>query len=103
METVIKKYRLIPKNIYNWDEKNFLLGIANIIQRIMAREALESGRISHATQDGSREFLSLFACVAADGIALPPALIYKGEAFQNNWLEDVNLNDEAFFATTANE
>ena len=63
-------------NLYNWDEKGFLIGMASAIQRIMTLEALLSGRITHASQDGSREFLSLLACICADGSALPPALIY---------------------------
>jgi hypothetical protein len=32
-----------------------------------------------ASQDGSREFISLLACICADGTFLPLALIYKGD------------------------
>jgi hypothetical protein len=46
----------------------------------MSLEALESGRITHLSQDGNREFIRLLACIAADGTALPPALIYKGDS-----------------------
>ena len=69
----------------------------------MSLEALESGRITHASQDGNREFISLLACIGADGTALPPALIYKGNSgiLQDTWVEDVNPNDEAFFAVSA--
>lgn len=80
----IEKYNLTAENIYNWDEKGFLLGITNIISRIMTRTALESGRIISASQDGSREFSTLLACIAANGDFLPAALIYQGEALQNN-------------------
>ena len=69
----------------------------------MSLETLESGRITHASQDGNREFISLLACIGADGTALPPALIYKGDSgiLQDTWVEDVNPNDEAFFAVSA--
>ena len=67
-------------------------------------EALESGRITHASQDRSREFLSLLACICTDGMALPPALIYKGDSgsFQDTWLEDWKLTEMAHFAVTPN-
>ena len=54
--------------------------MASATQRIMTLEALLSGRITYASQDGSREFLSLLAYIYADGSALPPALIYKGDS-----------------------
>ena len=46
----------------------------------MTLEALESGRIIHASQDESREFIRLLACICANGTALPPALIYRGDS-----------------------
>ena len=67
--------------------------MASATQRIMTLEALLSGRITHASQDGSREFLSLLVCTYADGSALPPALIYKGDSglLQDIWVEDVTI------------
>ena len=91
-------------NIYNWDEKGFVMGLMACMKRIMSLEALESGRIIHASQDGSREFLFLLACICADGTALPPALIYKGDSgsFQDTWLEDWKPTKMAHFAVTPN-
>ena len=56
----------------------------------MTTETLLSGRIKFATQDGSREFLSLLVCICADGIYLPPSLIYKSESgsLQDTWLKN---------------
>lgn len=78
--------------------------MASATKRIMTLEALESGRITHASQDGSREFVSLLACIGADGVALPPALIYRGDSgtLQDTWIEDWKPEDEAFFAVSAN-
>jgi hypothetical protein len=42
----------------------------------MTKETYKQGRIRFSQQDGSREFISLLACVCANGTALPPALIY---------------------------
>ena len=69
----------------------------------MSREALESGRITRASQDGSREFISLLACISASGTALPPALIYKGDtSLQDTWLEDWTSQDLAHFTISPN-
>ena len=99
----MEKYNITADSIYNWDEKGFLIGIASATQRIMSLEALHSGRITHASQDGSREFLSLLASICTDGSALPPALIYKGDSntLQDTWVEDVTTQDEAFFAVSS--
>lgn len=70
----------------------------------MTREAYNQGRIRHAQQDGNREFISLLACVCADGTALPPALIYQGASndLQNSWMDDLNEQDKAYFTSSAN-
>ena len=69
----------------------------------MSSEAYQQGRITAASQDGSREFISLLACISADLIAIPPALIYKGEYLQDTWFDDLQIGkDQAYFATSAN-
>ncbi len=64
---VIEKYRITAENIYNFDEKGFLIGFSRSLKRIMARAALESGRIMKSKQDGSHEFISILACISAIG------------------------------------
>ena len=100
----IEKYNITADKVYNWDEKGFLIGMASAVKRIMTLEALESGRITHASQDGSREFISLLACICANGTALPPALIYRGDSktLQDTWLEDWSVDQQAFFAVSSN-
>ena len=103
MIRAVEKYNITAENIYNWDEKGFVIGQASATQRIMSNEALESGRITRASQDGSREFISLLACISATGAVLPPALIYKGESsLQDTWLEDWVPGDTAHFAISSN-
>jgi len=77
---VIEKYRITAENIYNFDEKGFLMGLGRTMKRIMVQEALKSGRITKAKQDGSREFISVLACISAIGRWIPPLLIYKGDS-----------------------
>jgi hypothetical protein len=100
----IKKYNIPPENIYNWDEKGFIIGITNQTQHIMSLEAIRAGRIQFALTDGNREFVTLLACICADGTKIPVGLIYKGEShdLQDTWVEDVDDSDEVYFATLEN-
>jgi hypothetical protein len=90
--------------MYNWDEKGFLIGIARTLKRIMTKELYDNRKIKGAAQDGLREFISLLTSICADGTAIPSALIYKGtsEDLQDTWLEDLQEQEQAFFASSAN-
>ena len=48
------------------------------MKRIMTQKALKEGRVTKNKQDGSREFVSLLACILAVRKSIPPLLIYKG-------------------------
>jgi hypothetical protein len=55
-------------------------------------EALKSKKLLGASQDGSREFITLIASISAAPACIPPALIYQGEShdLQDSWLDDFN-------------
>ncbi|KAF2180862.1 hypothetical protein K469DRAFT_692415 [Zopfia rhizophila CBS 207.26] len=99
---IIEIYHIRPGNIYNFDEKGFLLGICPAMKRILPIKYLRSKRVLGAKQDGSREFISLPACICADGTALPPGLIYQSKSdLQDIWLEDFDSSSEqAYFAVS---
>lgn len=90
--------------MYNWDEKGFLMGISNVVRRIMTKKEYESGRITSAKQDGLREFISLLACICGDGTKLPPALIYTGTNgdLLDSWFDQLEDSDQAFFGFSDN-
>jgi DDE superfamily endonuclease len=70
----------------------------------MTKEAYKQGRIRYFQQDGNREFISLLACICADGTALPPALIYQGVSndLQSTWIDDLNEQEKAYFTSSVN-
>jgi DDE superfamily endonuclease len=84
------------------DEKGFILGQASATKCTLTHEALKTGKIIGASQDGSREFISVLAGICADGSDLPPTLIYRGNShdLRNSWVEDVDRSDLAWFAAT---
>jgi hypothetical protein len=45
----------------------------------MSLEAYRSSWIQFALTDGNRKFVTLLACICADGTKIPVGLIYKGE------------------------
>jgi hypothetical protein len=100
----IEKHRITAENLYNFDEKGFLMGLGQTLKRIMTLAALKSGRVTKSKQDGSREFISILACVSAIGKAIPPLLLYRGESgdLLDTWVDDVDRNAGAHFSSTPN-
>ncbi len=101
----IEKFDINVKNIYNVDEKGFLIGFSRTKKRVVSLEALKSKRVAGASHDGNREFITLIASICADGSTLPPALIYQGEShdLQDTWLDDFDTSaHRAFFACSKN-
>jgi hypothetical protein len=69
----------------------------------MTKEALQNCGKYFAQQDGSREFISLLACIYIDGSWLLLALIYKGKShnIQDSWVDELTT-DTAYFASSNN-
>jgi hypothetical protein len=101
---VLQKYRITAENIYNFDEKGFLIGYSRSLKRIMSKAALTSGRITKSKQDGNREFISILACISAIGKWIPPLLIYKGESgdLMTSWVDEVKTDSKAHFTVSSN-
>ena len=80
------------------------MGFSRSLKRIMTQEAFRSGRIKKSKQDGSREFISILACISAIGRWIPPLLIYKGESgdLMSTWVDEVKTNSQAHFIVSSN-
>jgi hypothetical protein len=101
----IEEYNLTPENIYNMDEKGFMLGACQKGRRILCRETYKDKKLVTAGHDGSRQWVTIIATICADGTAVQPAIIYKSGSgnIMESWLEDFNLDDdEASFSCSAN-
>lgn len=100
----IETYHITAENIYNWDEKGFIIGKGHKTKRIMNKQAYKKGQIRQNAQDGNREFISLLAAICADGTYVPPALIYQGASqdLQSSWMEDLQDDDEGYFTSSEN-
>ncbi|KAK1914301.1 hypothetical protein P3342_007547 [Pyrenophora teres f. teres] len=101
----ISEYHLEARDIYNMDEKGFLIGLIGRSKRIFSRRQWEKKEVRASLQDGSREFLTVMACCCADGSSLPPALIYaaKKGAIQSSWVEDIKAGEHEVFVSSSQQ
>jgi hypothetical protein len=99
----ITHYSIEPRHIYNMDEKGFSIEITGRSKRIFSRRMWERKEVRAAIQDGFREWITLLACVCADGSHLPPSLIYQSaaSAIQSSWVEDVKVNEHSVHITSS--
>jgi hypothetical protein len=82
----IQEYEVEQRHTYNMDEKGFMIGVVGRSKRVFSKNSFVKKRVRAATQDGSREWITVLASVCADGSALPPGLIYQ--AAQSGALRD---------------
>ena len=80
VEAKIAKFKILPQNSYNMDEKGFLLGILQKTQRIYSAKELRKGLLKGAGQDGNREWITMLGSICMDGTPIPPALIYQADS-----------------------
>lgn len=87
-------YGLLAQDIFNADEKGFLMGRSSRVKVICKR----GRKNTRKTQDGKREIITVIETVSAAGTLLPPMIIYKGQAHYKGWTALVKKGDKAFFA-----
>jgi hypothetical protein len=58
-----EQYGIQPKNIYNIDEKGFLIGYLAKSKRLFMKALFESRRLVEAAQDGNRKRVTVVATI----------------------------------------
>ena len=75
----MEKYGIEARHTYNMDEKGFAIGKINSTKRIFSRRQWEKKEVTLVIQDGSKEWVSVVACICADGEWVPPGIIFEAE------------------------
>jgi hypothetical protein len=75
----IWKHNVEARHIYNMDEKDFLIGITSWLKRVFSKQLWERKEVTAGLQDGSREWITILACICVDGTAVKPSIIYAGK------------------------
>ena len=70
----VADYKVLTDNIWNMDEKGFLMGLA-AKAKVICRRGRRNPRY---TCDGSRELITVLKCVSSAGHLLPPMIVTKG-------------------------
>jgi hypothetical protein len=98
----IAEYQLEARDIFNMDEKGFLIGIVGRSKRVFSKRQWDKKEVRASAQDGSREFITVLACCCADGSSLPPGLIYASAAgaIRSSWVADIEAGNHEVFVTS---
>lgn len=72
----MKEYNVQPSHIFNMDEKGFMIGVTGRSKRVFDKKIYNRKGVTAALQVGSREWVTVLACVCLDGTALSQALIF---------------------------
>ena len=90
---VIREHNLTGDDIFNMDEKGFMIGLAARC-KVIYNQLGHKGPIKVA-EDGNRELLTVIECVSASGVVLPPLIIYKGSNHYMGWHQFTRQYPEA--------
>jgi hypothetical protein len=92
LERLLKEHKFKSENMYNVDEKGFMLSDGT-------RAARRGRKTSTETQDASGEFFTVIETCSGDNTMLPPMIIYKGQEPHHGWSEvDVDIDSRKVFA-----
>jgi len=97
LERLVRKYNLKPEDIFNMDEKGFIIGRSSRA-KVVCRAGRRPPRV---TQDGTREMLTVVECCCAAQYMLPSFVIFKGTAQYMGWHSETS-DPDAMFACSPN-
>jgi hypothetical protein len=98
----IAEYKVLPENMYNMDEKGFMMGVISRMKRCFDRVLYEKKQNKQSQHDGNREWVTVLATICADGTTLPPGIIFPaaGTAVQASWVHDIDPRKHSIRFTT---
>jgi hypothetical protein len=98
----MRQYNVDAKNVYNMDKKGFPIGKTSRSKRIFSKQLWQQKKVTAALQDGNRDWITIMACICADGSWMDPAVIFeaKGE-LRDAWLRNVDPQKHQVFFTTS--
>ena len=89
---LMRCYGLKGAQIFNMDEKGFLMGQA-ARAKVICRRGRRNPRVTH---DGKRELVSVIETVSGSGIALSPFIINKGKGHYLGWYRNLTEAERTY-------
>ena len=87
-DELIAKYEIEAKNLYNMDEKGCQQGVGGKVHVLVDRNQKNVQQV----EDGNRELITIIECVCADGSAIRPSVVFKGNRRNLEWGRDNPCN-----------
>jgi hypothetical protein len=84
----VKKYDITEDRTWGVDEIG-IQGSMGMPERVMGAHKLGP---QYQQRDGDRENITILETICADGTSIPPAVIFKGSAYQVKWAQDNPAN-----------
>jgi hypothetical protein len=99
----MQEYEVQPTHIYNMDEKGFQIGSLGRSKRVFDKVLYDRKGVRAALQDGNTQWITVLACVCADGTALSPSLIFQSAsgALQSSWVDAIDAEKHSVFTTSS--
>lgn len=100
----MKEYSVEPTHIFNMDEKGFQIGVLGRSKRVFDKVLYsQEGFRAAALQDGDTQWVTVLACVCADGTALSPSLIFQSAAgaLQSSWVDAIDSEKHSVFISSS--
>jgi hypothetical protein len=85
VRNTIAKYGIQEDDIYNFDETGFQMGVATTCKVVTASERRYAPKL---VQPGDREWATVIQGVNAQGWAIPPLIILKGQYHLCSWYDE---------------
>jgi hypothetical protein len=99
----MEEYIILPADTYNMDEKGFMIGVIGRSKRVFSKRMWVKKEVRAAIQDGNREWITVLACVCADGSALPPSLIFAAANgnIRDTWVEAIEAGEHSVHVSSS--
>lgn len=79
---------IAPDCIYGMDETGIQLGLGGK-ERVIG---VAGEKVQYQQQSGTRENITVLVTICGDGSSIPPAVIFKGEAYHTSWKQNNPLH-----------
>lgn len=73
---MVEKYKITDKNIFNFDEKRFMIEVGIIFAQVMSLKEMKSREIIETNQDKNKKYVLLLAAICVVAMKIPSCFMY---------------------------
>ena len=88
IQRVKVEYGISDKDIYNFDETGFAMGLI-ATTKVVSRAEMPGK--PWLVQPGNREWVTTIECINSSGWSIPSTIIFKGKRYIEGWFEELSI------------